>query len=212
MLQQRVNKNPSKRRTRPPKPTSSTEDRKALGSFIIAFGHKMPRACSACRRNGTDCKVHVRSGRCGECHMRGSTCDVRITKSEWDRLRSERERLLREIEASRQAQEAAVAAQVEARRQMDEAFQNEMKLRQEMLRLESEAEEAIAVEDARLYPQDPEPVGNEILEPTEPAAGLALSPFTWSAGDGLADQFWAASPSAPWVLQDSASTGRPVSG
>lgn len=30
---------------------SSTDDRKALGSSIIAFGQKMPRSCSTCHRN-----------------------------------------------------------------------------------------------------------------------------------------------------------------
>lgn len=203
MPKSRVAKSPSdERKVRPTKSKSSTDDRKELGLFIIAFGREMPRACSACRRNRTDCKVHVRSGRCGECHMRGSVCDIRITKSEWDRLRSERERLLREIEASRQAQKAAAAAQEAARQQMDEAFKSEMSLRQEMFKLESEAEEAIAVEDARLYPSAPEPDGSEVLEVAEPPQGLAMSPFTWSAGDGLADQFWAASPSAPWILSD----------
>jgi len=149
----------------------------------------MPRACSACRRRGTVCKVHVRSGRCGECHLHGSTCDIRVTQAEWEELRSQRERLLRDIEASRKAQEAA-------RRAMDEAFGEELRLRKEMSHLEKRAEEAIAVEDAHLYPEP-----REVLElPPAPPGDLALSPFTWSAVNGLDDQFWAASPSVPWVV------------
>lgn len=181
---------------------SSTDDRKSLGRFVNAFGNVMPRACSACRRNHTECKVHVRSGRCGGCHLRGSVCDIRITKSEWDLLRSERERLIREIAASRQAQKLAAAAQEEARRRMDSAFQDEVKLRREMLELESKAEEAIAVEDARLesLEKDAGPPGDVLELPPVSTGDLALSPFTWSAGDGLIDQFWDPSPSVPWVV------------
>ena len=108
---------------------SSTDSRKDLGRFVQEFRRRIPRACSACRRNHTKYKVYVRSGRYGECHLRGSTYDIRVTKSEWDRLKFERERLIREIEASRRAQEAAAAAQEEARRKIDAAFRDELKLR-----------------------------------------------------------------------------------
>jgi len=136
--------------------------------------------------------VHVRSGRCGECHLSGSVCDIRVTKSEWDLLKSERERILRDIEASRKAQ-------LFARRVMDEAYEKEMKLRQEMSSLETRAEEAIAVEEANLGASE----GTETLDlPSASLADLSLSPFTWSAGDGLPDQFWTASPSIPWVVSD----------
>jgi hypothetical protein len=168
---------------------SSTQRRKQLGSFINLFGDVMPRACSSCRRSGKECKVHVRSGRCGACHLSGSLCDIRVTKSEWDRLRSERERLLKEIERSLEAQK-------EARRALEKAAENELRLRREMSSLEHQAEEAIAVEEANLGVLER---GNEVLDlPLD--EGLALSPHTWSAEAGLSDDFWAPSLSTPWVL------------
>lgn len=161
---------------------SSTARRKDLGEFINLFGDIMPKACSNCRVSGKECRVHVRSGRCGACHLSGAVCDVRVTRSEWERLKSERQRILREIELSRKAQE--------------EAFQKELRLRREMVELERQAEEAIAVEEANIEVQERQ----EFLETTNlPTDPLALSPHTWSASDGLADQFWAPSLSTPWV-------------
>jgi hypothetical protein len=196
---------------RNPKPTSSAR-RRTLGIFINQFGDTMPRACSSCRRKTIDCKVHVRSGRCGACHLSGTVCDVRVTQSEWDRLKSERARLLSEIEEARRAQQSAREAQEAAHRAhqlafkaMDKAFDNEVALRKEMSALEVEAEEAIAVEEANIAMLEEQdgvfdaPVANQAI--------LALSPFTWSACDGLPDQFWDSSPSIPWVLTDSGGVG-----
>jgi hypothetical protein len=164
----------------------------------------MPRACSACVRNHTECKVHVRSGVCGECHLRGSKCNIRITKSEWERLRSERERLLREIREAREAQAAAHQAQLAAQRSAADAFAREIGLREKMASLEKDAEDAIAVEDARLSSlEESEGVrdeGDETLD-LPPSSGLALSPYTWSITAGIPDeQFWAPSLSVPWVV------------
>lgn len=158
----------------------------------------MPRLCSPCRRSGKSCKVHVRSGRCGECYLSGATCNIRVTKSKWDRLKLERERLLKEIESARKAQTDARQAQLRADRELDVAFKTEMKLRHEMTSIEAEAEEVIAIEEANLDSLEQQ---TKIIDfsPLE-FSGLVLSSYTWSAGDGLADQFWAPSPSLSWVL------------
>ena len=142
--------------------------------------------------------MHVRSGRCGECHLSGSVCDVRVTQGEWSRLKSERERLLKEIETARRVQRDARKAEQSARRAMDEAFEDELRLRREMKVLENDAEDAIAVEEANIEVLERQ---EEVLDLGAPTPGvLALSPHTWSAGDGLPDQFWAPSSSTPWVL------------
>ena len=86
---------------------------------------------------------------------------------------------------------------------MDDAFAKELTLRQEMSQLEAEAEEAIAVEDARLDSLEATSAvaSKEVLDlPPAPGGDLALSPFTWSAGDGLEDRFWDPSTSVPWVV------------
>ena len=104
--------------------------------------------------------------------------------------------MLRDIELSLQEQ-------AEARRKQDEASKREMELRQEMSRLEAEAADAIAVEDARLSALEAEEAAPlPVMDASEGASGLAMSPFTWSATDGLPDQFWATSVSVPWVLSD----------
>lgn len=189
------------------KPTSS-ERRRTLGIFINRFGDTMPRACSSCRRKNVECKVHIRSGRCGACHLSGIVCDIRVTQSEWDRLKSERARLLSEIEearraqqSAREAQEAAHRAHILAFKAMDKAFDNEVALRKEMSALEVEAEAAIAVEEANIAKLEEQEEAS--VAPVAHQGGLALSPFTWSACDGLPDQFWGSSPSIPWVLTGS---------
>lgn len=60
-----------------------------------------------------------------------------------------------------------------------------------------EPEEAFAVADEWLYPQISKHKEQEILEFMGRLPGMALSLLTWSAGDGLVDQFWATAPTVP---------------
>lgn len=199
---------------RPSKQTvkeNSTVRRKNLGEFIQSFGDKMPRACSNCRRLGVECKVHVRSGICGKCHLAGSgqTCDVRVTQEEWARLISERARLLQEMKVAMETQKAAQAAQAAAevaRSQAEEArrvaaqsqyaaFDEEVRLREELRKIEVEAEEAIMVEEAQIRMLE----RKEAEQEAERNSSLALSPYTWSAMDGIPDDFWDGSEAVPWV-------------
>lgn len=168
----------------------------------------MPRACSNCRRAGVECKVHVRSGTCGECHLKGGTCDIRITQEEWQRLLSERARLLMELKTAQTAQKAAEAARQvaeKARKEAEQARHNaieqESVLREELRKVELEAEESIAVEEAQIAALERHEEEQRQQQAPQPASeDLALSPFTWSAGDGIGDDFWGPSPSVAWVL------------
>jgi len=198
---------PQKRLSKP----SSTVRRKDLGFFINTFGDIMPRACSNCRRLGLECKVHVRSGTCGECHLRGGVCDIRITQEEWQRLVSERARILREMKAALEAQEVAEQRRQEAERLRGEAersrnvaLQREASLRDELRQIEIEAEEAIAVEETQILALERHEAEQREAATDDSSAsnGLALAPATWSACEGLSDDFWDPSPSIPWVLSD----------
>lgn len=192
---------------RPPKQTvkeNSTVRRKNLGEFIQSFGDKMPRACSNCRRLGVECKVHVRSGICGKCHLAGSgqTCDVRVTQEEWSRLISERARLLQEMKQAVEAQKAAQEVQRQAEearraavRSQQEAITEEFRLRDALRKIEVEAEEAIMVEEAQIQMLERKEAEQEV----ERNSSLALSPYTWSAMDGVPDDFWDGSEAVPWV-------------
>lgn len=169
---------------------NSTVRRKNLGAFIQSFGDTMPRACSNCRRRGVECKVHVRSGICGECHLAGSgqTCDVRVTQEEWARLISERARLLREMKAALEAQRVAEVAR-------SKAIEEEAQIREQLRKIEVEAEEAIMVEEAQIQMLE----RKEAEQEAGRNSSLALSPYTWSAMDGIPDEFWDGSEAVPWV-------------
>jgi hypothetical protein len=145
---------------------TSTARRLNLAAFIDLFGNVMPVACRNCRIAGVVCKVHVRSGRCNECNRHNlKTCNIRISANEWSVIREERERLIARAEANKK--EAAEIAKA---------------LREN----EDRAAEAISVEEANIA----------VLEQQEATAalsdGLAMSPFTWSAMDGLDDGMWTA--------------------
>lgn len=193
---------PSKQSTKIP----STVRRKVLGNFINAFGDEMPKACSHCRRSRLECRVHVKSGVCGNCHLSGSqkTCDVRVTQEEWSRLVSERARLLKEMKEALEAQQTAELARQDAERRRVESEKNrqaaielETSLREQLRRIEVEAEDAIAVEEAQILALErfeAEQAARDVPE------SLALSPYTLSAEAGVPDDFWEPSPALPWVL------------
>jgi len=172
------------------KKLSSAESQRTLGAFILIFGRTMPRSCSYCQQRGLECKVHIRSGFCGECNKNNrSGCNVRVTKKEWSRIKSERERLLKELAAAAEARKDADAARERAEKARQVAVENELRLRGEMFALEEEAEEAIATEEARvaLLTQDE---SEGLLESSEvPPSDVALPPFLLSAEDTLTDPF-----------------------
>jgi hypothetical protein len=54
-----------------------------LASFIDLFGDIMPVACCNCRNAGLVCRVHIKSGRCGECNRSNAKdCNIRISENE----------------------------------------------------------------------------------------------------------------------------------
>ena len=82
---------------------SSTTRRHELAAYIDEAGDIMVKPCSTCSKRGRVCKVHIRSGRCSECLRRGQRCDLRVTQSEWDRLKKERVKLRKSIEEAHDA-------------------------------------------------------------------------------------------------------------
>ena len=173
------------------RPESSTVRRHKLASFIDSFGTAMVKPCSTCAKHHRLCKVHVRSGKCSECLRRGQRCDLKVTQSEWDRLKSEKLKLKQRIEEARVEQEEAVVAEARAREARRVAFAREMRLRQQMDLIDNRAAEAIAVEERSIEELELEEQ-NGVLDFAGPSAGLGLnlSPGTWSALDGFPDEFW----------------------
>lgn len=165
--------------------SNSTDRRETLATFIEKHGDVMPRACSECREHRRVCRVHVRSGRCGQCNLHNSKCDIRITENEWKRLGEERRKLIDALETARDETSRAVAKERRLLAQLD--------------LVEQRVDNARAV-DAR------EVAEVELSEAPEGQAILALSPFTWSALDGIPDDFFTADPPG-YLLADSSTVG-----
>ena len=171
----------------------------------------MPRACSHCRESNKKCRVHVQSGVCGECILKNRrTCDVRITQDEWRRLLSERARLLRELKEAHEEQELAekdrreailafMRLQERAEESRRAAVSRESSLRDQLKKIESEAGDAIAVEEAQILALERQEERENREVPTSDA--LALSPATWSIAGGVTDDFWDfEAGTVPWVV------------
>lgn len=162
---------------------SSTIRRKELASFIEEFGDNMVRPCSSCRNAKRVCRVHIRSGKCGECVRRGrSDCDVRVSESEWGVLQREHEKLRKDMEKAR---EETVALQ----ERLNKSMSKEMRLRKQLDALERREADAIAVEERDIEEQEKEEQ-EWVLEPEAAGTDLHLNPFTWSSLDGIPDDFW----------------------
>ncbi|KAK4995067.1 hypothetical protein LTR66_005040 [Elasticomyces elasticus] len=173
------------------KTKTSTERRIQLAGFVEDSGDIMVKRCSTCEKHK----------RCSECLPRNQRCDVRVTQSEFDFLRREKERLRQEIKDAREAQEKAHTEEDRLRDLQEKAheasrvaFAKEMRLRQQMDLLDHRASEAIAVEEANIRElEDSErQAADSLVDFASPPGGLALnlSPHTWSAMEELPDSFW----------------------
>ena len=118
----------------------------------------MPSPCSACRdakipegRARPRCVVDVRFGCCSQCVRRGKAgCDVTVTWTEWERLRSQHCKLKRELD--------------EAEEKVTEAMTRVHRLRKQLRVAENREEKAISKEFAAL--QELPSHGPGTLEPS----------------------------------------------
>lgn len=121
-------------------PLTRKERRERQALFIENEGREMPSPCSSCRdarsvegRERVRCVVDVRFGCCSECVRKGySACDVTVTWTEWERLRSQRRKLKRQLD--------------EAEEKVTEAMSRVHRLRKQLRVAEEREEEAISKE------------------------------------------------------------------
>merc|ERR1712224_756283 len=106
----------------------------SLAYSIEQHGTIMVKPCNYCSSHKKVCKVHIRSGRCGECVRRGRRCNLQVTRSEWTRLRAQRDRLTKELESAHAAQRAAQVTEERAREDRNKAFAKEMRGRRDRCR------------------------------------------------------------------------------
>jgi hypothetical protein len=182
-------KQPTSRPKKPP--AESTLRRYDLADFIDVFGDEMVQKCSTCVAKKRVCRVHVRSGKCNVCNRLGQRCDVKVTQSEFKRLAAEKEKLKKQIQESRDKQEAAFKAHESALEELRVARAKEERLRQQMDLLDRRADDAIAVEERNIQELE-EQEATETMTFDGPSVGLALqlSPTTWGAFEGFPLDFW----------------------
>jgi hypothetical protein len=181
-----------------PATSSSTSRRLALADFIDSFGDVMPLACQYCRQNSLVCRVHVRSGKCNHCHRHNnSDCNIRISEEEWSSMKQEKVRL----------QERLAAVQ----HQRSLLDQEERDLRRALHDTDQRAAEAIAVEERSILLQEQQEQVDGVAGLSLEGPSLSLSPFTWSALDGLPDMVWDGT-SVPHYLESPVTSSFPETG
>ena len=125
-------------------PLTRKERRERQAVLIESEGREMPSPCSACRdakipegRVRPRCVVDVRFGCCSQCVRKGySGCDITVTWTEWERLRSQRRKLKRQLD--------------EAEEKVTEAMTRVHRLRKQLRVAEDREEKAISKEFAAL--------------------------------------------------------------
>jgi multidrug efflux pump subunit AcrA (membrane-fusion protein) len=115
---------------------------------------------------------------------------VRVTESEFRRLAAEKEKLRARLKETRDAQSAAIKASEKAMEDLRVARAREERLRQQMDLLDRRAEEAIAVEERGIEEQEQAESETMTFDGPSEGLGLNLSPSTWSAFEGLSEEFW----------------------
>jgi hypothetical protein len=168
----------------------STSRRHRLCDLINSFGEVMVTKCLNCASHGRICKVHVRSGKCGECLRRGAHCNVRVTESEFKRLVKEKDKLRGQIADSRAAQDAAMRAHEKALEDLRVARAREERLRKQMELIDRRAEEAISVEERSIEELECQERGDALEEISGPPGGFSLPPLTWGLLDGIPPDSW----------------------
>ncbi|KAK0247029.1 hypothetical protein LTS09_017835 [Friedmanniomyces endolithicus] len=156
-------------------PLTRRERRERQAIDIETEGREMPSPCTACRearssdeRPRPRCVVDVRYGCCSQCVRRGySSCDVSVTWTEWERLRSQRRKLKRQLD--------------EAEEKVTEAMYRVHRLRKQLRVAEDREEKEISKEFVALQKLPSEGAGagprqenRNFICPTFTISGLLL--------------------------------------
>ena len=116
-------------------PLTRRERRERQAILIETEGREMPSPCTACReakssvgRPRPRCVVDVRFGCCSQCVRKGySSCDVSVTWTEWERLRSQRRKLKRQLDEAEEKVTEAMTRVHRLRKQLRIAEDREEK-------------------------------------------------------------------------------------
>lgn len=119
-------------------------------------------------------------------------CNIRVTASEWSKLKEERLRLSRELDDARRNLERLQREMSSVMAEMSSAVGTESRIRSLLVDLERREDSAVATEDAalRVLESAERSEVTSVLDLGSNSPGLALQPLTWTSWDGLPDSFW----------------------
>lgn len=166
-----------------PQLSVSHQRRHRLAKIIRENGVEMPTPCKRCTNAHTrsKCIVDLKSGRCAPCVAKGRTCDLVVTRAEFDKLRNTKEKLRRQIESSRKERASlwSKILEVEARN---------LRLEKQLEKAENQEEDAIEREMASIeeLEQAEAQASVSMLSDTVPGPDvLQMSPSDWALIDGV---------------------------
>jgi hypothetical protein len=99
-------------------PAASTLRRRKLTDFINLFRETIVKKCSTYVKHNCIYRVHVQSRKYRACNRLSQRYNVKVTQLEFQRLATEKARLKKEIQESRNKQEAAFKVYKEALAEM----------------------------------------------------------------------------------------------
>lgn len=91
------------------------ERKEFLAANILSDGFEMPTKCYHCVAANKACVVDIRSGRCAECAGHGQSCNLQVTRVEYEKIRKVREKVAKELEEAEEAEDALTQKLLEHR-------------------------------------------------------------------------------------------------
>lgn len=74
----------------------------------------MPNSCARCRQKGLECRIGLRSGKCGAYSKANVACDVTMSRCKWEKIKDKHRCLCQKAAAAKEAIEKAYLALAEA--------------------------------------------------------------------------------------------------
>lgn len=186
---------------------SSSLKRKALSLETESNGIEMA-PCTQCRNSKPKrgepkkrCIAGARSGRCSECIRKGYTsCDVTVSRAEWEKMRDGRELLRRDLERAEEKE-------AELLQQLLDHRARTIRLRKQLRQAENRTDKAVAQELDDV--EEAERVESAFLGLEEPGVLVEERPFfhdvlemvpgDWASIDGLQGFPWQIPSSQPEI-------------
>lgn len=170
---------------------TSRERKHNLARDIAADGFIVPTKCFHCFKANKECKVDLRSGRCSECAHHGQSCNLQVTRIEYERIRKERLKVASKLEEAEQEEDAMTEKLLEQRRKI-------RRLRKQLHIRESHEYEARGKEEASI--DDAERVEAAFLS-VEPMTSMDSQSITPAPMDDqllISPAYWGDVDSTPW--------------